>query len=303
MGSTGSSAGGASGDDMVALGGAGEGGASRAALGGALSAAGAGTGGQTVGCDQPPQIVFVVSRAGTMFAGERPPWYDIRDASLSAFEKVQAPAELGFLAVSGAHDMCPILHEVAPAASSHGAIATMYEALVEQPVKGESPFMYALDRAGELLDGAGKKYIVFVLNGEADFCSDGFPGCPADSTIAHIQKLHRAGITTLVAAAPEPFPQDEQRTKAYEAALKGYANAGAGLPVESHEESKTLDDMCANAIAWQDELAASGDPERTTLADYAETGGNATYVNLDPRDVTGMTKALGSLLEGIASCD
>jgi hypothetical protein len=247
--------------------------------------------------------MFVVSRAGTMFAGEPPPWYSIREASLSALEKVQPPAELGFLAVSGAYDMCPILHEIAPAASSHRAIATMYEALQEEPLKGESPFMLGLDRAGELLSGAGKKYIVFVLNGEADFCSDGFPGCPADSTIAHIQKLHRAGITTLVAAAPGPFVQDEQRTKAYEAALKGYANAGAGLPVQSHEESMMLEDMCANATAWQDELAASGDPERTTLADYAETGGDATYVNLDPLDIAGMTDALGSLLEGIASCD
>jgi hypothetical protein len=250
--------------------------------------------------------MFVVSRAGSMFLGEPTPWDALRDASLAALKQVEPSAELGFLAVTGETGACPVLEEVAPAPSAYSAIAAKYEALAA-PQKGESPFMYGLHRAGELLTGAGKKYIVFVLNGEADYCSDGFPGCPADSVIAQIQKLHSAGVTTLIASAPGLLVAGEERVAAYEAALQGYANAGAGLPVKSHTDPATLNLMCTSSIdsggaAWREELDASGKPADATLADYAQTGGDAPYVRLEAGAVTDWTSALSTLLEGIATC-
>jgi hypothetical protein len=252
--------------------------------------------------------MFVVSRSGAMFSGAPAPWDPIRDAALAALKKVDALAELGFLAATGeAPNACPTLAEVAPAPSNYREIETLYGALASH-AKGESPFMYGLDRAGELLTAAGKKYIVFVLNGEADYCSDGLPACPTDSVIAHIQKLNGAGVSTLIAAAPASLGMDEERAAAYEAALQGYANAGAGLPTKSHDDPMAVNLMCstvldAGAVAWRDELEASGKPDTATLADYSETGGDAAYVRLDPSDINGTTDALSTLLESIATCD
>jgi hypothetical protein len=269
---------------------------------------GADGGGGGTGACEPAQILFVVSRSGAMFSGVPAPWDPIREASLAALKKVDALAELGFLAVTGeAPNACPTLEEVAPAPSSYRPIETLYGALAS-PVKGESPFMYGLDRAAELLTGAGKKYIVFVLNGEADYCSDGLPACPTDSVIARIQKLEEAGISTFIAAAPAPLAIGEERIAAYETALQGYANAGAGLPTESHDDPMLVNQMCSTtpdsgAVAWRDELEASGKPATATLADYSETGGDAAYVSLDPSDISGMTNALSTLLESIATCE
>lgn len=252
--------------------------------------------------------MLVVSRAGTMFDGDLKPWVLIREALLSALERVEASAELGFLAVTGAHEACPVLVEVAPAASNYTAIASTYNALEDLLPKGESPFMYGFDRAAELLTGPGKKYVVFVLNGEADYCSDGSPACPTDSVIARIQKLHAAGITTLIASAPAPFAIDEQRLAAYESAIQGYANAGAGLPTTSHDDPNTLNIMCsaasdAGAEAWRAELESSGKPDTATLAAYAAVAGDASHVRLDLQSVSDLSSAFRTLLEGIARCD
>jgi hypothetical protein len=289
----------------TAAGGAGLGGTTDVTEGGVFSAAG---GGGADSCAQ-PQIMYVISRAGTMFLGEPAPWVAIQEASLAALKSVEGSAELGFLAVTGEADLCPVLEEVAPAPSSYQAIASKYSALAA-PQKGESPFMQGLRRAGELLNGAAEKYIVFVLNGEADFCSDGFPGCATDSVVAAIQELHAAGITTLVVSAPAPLVAGEERVAAYEAALQGYANAGVGLPVESHTEPTTLNIMCAASIdsggmAWRAELDASGKPDDATLAVYSEAADDAPYLRLEDVTVTGvegLTNALSTLLEGIAIC-
>ncbi|HEY6078171.1 MAG TPA: hypothetical protein VIW29_05175, partial [Polyangiaceae bacterium] len=145
---------------------------------------------------------------------------------------------------------------------------------------------------------------------EADFCSDGFPGCAADSVVATIQELHAAGITTLIVSAPALLLAGEERVAAYEAALQGYANAGVGLPVESHTEPTTLNIICAASIdsggmAWRAELDASGKPDDATLADYSDAAADAPYLRLEEvtaTGVTGLTTALGTLLEGIATC-
>jgi hypothetical protein len=267
---------------------------------------GDGAGGETGTC-VPAQIMFVVSRSGAMFLGVPAAWDTVREASLAALKKVNARAELGFLAVTGEANACPTLTEVAPAPSNYEQIEDMYGSLAS-PLKGESPFMYGLDRAGELFTGAGKKHIVFVLNGEADYCSDGLPACPTDSVIAHIQKLNQLGISTSIASAPALLAAGEERVAAYEAALDGYANAGAGLPTKSHDDPTLLNQMCssasdAGAVAWRDELDASGKSATATLADYSETGGDAAHVDLDPADLGAMTDAFSSLLESLATCD
>jgi hypothetical protein len=303
-GSAGREAGGAASADAAGAAGSAAGNDSTSPEGGA---GGLGAGGQAGTCE-PAQIMFVVSRSGAMFGGVPAPWDPIREAALAALKTVDGVAELGFLAVTGQvqANICPLLDEVAPGPARYPQIKSLYNSLAA-PVKGESPFMYGLDRAGELFTGAGKKYIVFVLNGEADYCTDGLPACPTDSVIAHLQALNDAGVTTLVAAAP-PLLMDEPRTAAYESALQGYANAGVGLPTTSHDDPILLNQMCSSsldsgAVAWREELEASGKPDSGTLADYSETSGDAPYISLDPSDLSGMTDALTSLLESIATCD
>ncbi len=65
--------------------------------------------------------------------------------------------------------------------------------------------MLALARAKELLQAGptGPRFVILVVDGNPDYCNDGDNLCPVDSTVARIQLLKAAGITTLVAGAAQ----------------------------------------------------------------------------------------------------
>jgi hypothetical protein len=71
----------------------------------------------------------------------------------------------------------------------------------------------------------GEKFILFVTDGQPDFCDDGNELCPPDSVVGELQTLATGGIHTLVFGISSPL------TTISDAVLQGFANAGASQPV------------------------------------------------------------------------
>jgi hypothetical protein len=247
--------------------------------------------------------MLLVDRSGTMFEGGAA-WYPVRDAALPAIQAWETRENIGLLAMTGENSSCPILSEVAPALGNHAAIAQEYGSLA-RPTKGESPFMLALDRAGELLrDARGDRFVIFVIDGQPDYCDDGNDLCSIDSVISHLQKLKASGITTLVAGLPIYAGADTAR---YAAALESYANAGAGEPVAAvGVGSVDIYNQCNGGSvlppSWKAEHAASGKPPLQPLATYAAMPGNETYTALEPTDPAGLSDDFQALFARTQSC-
>ena len=71
----------------------------------------------------------------------------------------------------------------------------------------------------------GDKYVLFVTDGEPDFCDNGDAKCAVDAVVAGVQKLASAGIHTIVFG----LKIVHQSTISGET-LQAVANAGASLP-------------------------------------------------------------------------
>ncbi len=266
-----------------------------------------GTGGTSVGCETAQlsfaplesNVMILVDGSGTMFAGTGPTvWERVRDALLPSIDAVDAQQSIGFLAMSAELNACPAFQEVAPTKNNFAAISSKYSAITK-PVKGESPFPLALDRAAQLLDGkAGSKHIVFVIDGEPDYCNDGQPDCAIDSTVWRLQKLRAAGVTTHVAALPFPPVLPD-----VSASRQSYANAGAGLPVSSFGGAESLVYYSCGAIPkWVEDHTATGKGAETLAGTYSATPGAAPFSALDPNDAPALKLALQQLLAKTRSC-
>jgi hypothetical protein len=274
---------------------------------------GQGGSGEIVGCageglawqPQRSNVMLLMDRSGTMFDANSLPWIPVRDAVLPVIDANDGAQSIGFMAMSGEYNQCPLLDEVAPAASNYPAIAAKYSAL-GKPTKGESPFMLALDRAQDLLAAApeGPRFVILVIDGHPDYCNDGDDLCPIDSVVAHIQKLHAAGITTLVAGLPIYQGAD---TAVYSAALQSYANAGVGAPVASVGDTVAniyfrCNGGSATPPSWKAEFVASGKPAQQALGSYSANAGTAAYTTLTPANTASLSTAFNALFAQTASC-
>jgi hypothetical protein len=249
--------------------------------------------------------MFLIDRSGTMFDQSSQPWVPVRDAALPVIDSYDAALNIGFIAMTGEYASCPLLDEVGPATSNYAPIAAKYTALAK-PAKGESPFMLALTRAQELLDGApdGEAYVIMVVDGEPDFCNDGNDVCPIDSVVARIQTLKAAGITTLVAGLPIYLGAD---AALYAAALQSYANAGAGLPAASVGDTATniyyqCNQGSTTPPSWKAEFDASGKPAMQALGTYSANPGSAPVTVLNPTDAASLTASFTQLFGRTQSC-
>jgi hypothetical protein len=325
-GSAGSSgSGGSGGTVVVEMGGASEGGSGEplgggGAMGGdgngssTTGEAGQGGSGEPVGCGgkalawqaQKSNVMLLMDRSGTMFDLNSQPWAGVRDAVLPVIDANDGSENIGFMAMSGESAMCPLLDEVAPAAANYAAIASKYNALTK-PAKGESPFMMALDRAQQLLAAApeGPRFVILVIDGHPDYCNDGDDLCPVDSVVSHLQKLHTAGITTLVAGLPIFQGAD---TAVYAAALQSYANAGIGAAVASVGDTVAnvyfrCNSGSATPPSWKAEFVASGKPAQQALGSYSASPGTAPYTTLTPAaGAQSLTSAFTGLFAQAQSC-
>lgn len=264
-----------------------------------------------------PTVFLLVDQSGSMFTCRSNPgatsacanhtdtsWYPLRDGVLEVVGQLGKQVRFGFGAFTGemGDAQCPKLDPVAPALDNFAAISTQYQALTA-PRKGETPTKNALVSVGTLLaaDAApGEKFILFVTDGQPDYCDDGNALCPPDSVVGELQTLSKAGIKTLVFGISSPL------TTISDASLAAFANAGAGEPVAPIVQNLgTIYDNCAHVAPWAADLATAGKTAMAgqTVGDYSAAGGGRAQVyKPDVTNQQALVEAISAALSGVKSC-
>lgn len=262
-----------------------------------------------------PSIFVLVDRSGSMF--DSMAWEPLKAGVLSVVQQLQGQVRFGFSAFSGQGNggTCPIFSATAPALNNYDAISAAYAPLgkLENP-KGETPVGLALPLVEASLESPGNdgdKYILFVTDGEPDFCDDGSAVCPVDSTISHLQMLKAKGITTIV------FGLKSTLSDISDATLQAFANAGAGQPVAlpfgtQAATGVSVCDSCAPVAGWmadwattgrtQDCRSAAATPATQTLGTYSATDGTAAVYRPNANDQAALAQQIASVVQGLKSC-
>ncbi len=283
-----------------------------------------------------PLVFVLVDRSGSMFTTINSPdggasneWDPLRAATLAVIQGLQSQVAFGFTAYTGINPnttpgMCPILQPqpaMLPIALGNGsAIAAAYPpASAAQPTfKAETPAQKSLEVVGQTLQQAtlagdaggggqpGGKYILFVTDGETDFCDDGNPVCPADAVVAELEKLHGQGIQTLVLGV------GSNQSNISVPVLQSFANAGAGVtplaPPSSAQGMPLLPgdiyNQCNSVAGWSQLWSAAGLSAGQALGTYASAAPaqNATVYSPNATDVTDLTNQIAAALNTVKSC-
>jgi hypothetical protein len=286
-----------------------------------------------------PLVYVLVDRSGSMFqqvtgsdGGQTDEWDPLRTATLAVIQGLQAQVAFGFSSYTGINpgttpNMCPILTPVPVAVNNYSAINTVYAPLGQPAFKAETPAEMALEQVGTLLTQAsaqlaaqaaagtlmvnggvaqpGAQYILFVTDGETDFCDDGDAVCPADAVTAELQRLSTQGVTTLVLGIAS------NQSNISTPALQAFANAGAGLPALAPPNGAQgaplaptdIYNQCNGVTGWHTLFTAAGLQMNQALGTYAPTTTtNAAVFSPSATDVTDLTTQIGSALAGVKSC-
>jgi hypothetical protein len=291
-----------------------------------------------------PTVFVLVDRSSSMFdanAQGTNAWTPLRSGVLQVISELQSDVYFGFSAFSGdgsglggnnasgmgpssagAQDHCPDMTIQKPALNNQPAIASLYGSLDRSPYKN-TPTAAALQRAAETLwaDGIeGDKYILFVTDGEPDYCDDGNALCPPDSVVGKLQKLalgldkdgmQRTPVKTLVFGVNSPL------TTISPEVLQAFANAGAGQPVapvrpnaSQAYDPNAIYDQCNGVQGWKADFAATGKlaVRGQTVGDYVDpadplaVAGTTTVYRPDPNDQAALVEQIHEALAGIKSC-
>ena len=145
-----------------------------------------------------PTVYVVVDRSGSMFdclstTNPEPScptpsdtsWSKLKDATETVISALDTQVRFGFAAFMGtnpsAGGTCPIISKVAPKLGNSTDIKTLYESLPFPPnstqsgVKFETPASETITMIGTELSQdttPGDKYILFVTDGQPDYCDD-----------------------------------------------------------------------------------------------------------------------------------
>jgi hypothetical protein len=231
-------------------------------------------------------------------------WYPLRDGVLQVVQQLGAQVRFGFAAFTGevGDAVCPQLSPVAPALDNSTAIAAKYNALLP-PRKGETPTRNALASVGTLLmadQAPGEKFILFVTDGQPDYCDDGNPLCPPDSVVGELQTLAKAGLRTLVFGISSPL------TTISDAVLLAFANAGASQPVVAPSaDLNAFFDQCNGVAGWNADFTQTGKQavRGNTIGTYTPGGGGtATVYKPDITNQAALVNAISAALSGVKSC-
>jgi hypothetical protein len=251
-----------------------------------------------------PTVFVLVDRSGSMFtaaAGGVAPWEPLKMGALQVIQELQAEVAFGWGAFTGlAGVTCPDFKSVAPALNNYTAIDGVYGTMEATGYKSETPVGEALPLAQALLASSpvdGDKYILFVTDGEPDFCDDGDANCPIDDVVYHLQSLKTQGISTIIFGL--------QNGGVPVGTLQAFANAGAGQPVATTTFADTTQNIfyaCQGVTGWKADATAAGQTGMNLLGTYAATGGMAKYYQPDPSDQDALTTQLRSVLAGVKSC-
>ena len=255
-----------------------------------------------------PTVYVLVDRSGSMFtkpATGTAAWEPLKAGVLKVIQQVQKDVRFGFGAFTGEiGQTCPMFDKVEAKFDNYEPIATLYNSL-KAPTKGETPTMKVLQQVGEILKKDttdGPKTILFVTDGEPDYCDDGNATCPVDSVVNRLQELNKAGINTVVFGLVSPV------ATVSEATLQAFANAGAGEPVQAlvsgkpATQAKDIYDQCNGVTAWKEEATAAGRAMLEPLGTYAATSGAAHVFKPDPTQQDQLAKDLIAAVSTAKSC-
>jgi hypothetical protein len=319
------------------------GGSSMRGTGGDVGLTGAGGNPDAAACQQKdimftptnPTVYLLVDRSGSMFhcltgaTGDavcsdpnNTSWTNLRKAIEGVLPTLDSQVRFGFTTVWGTNPMgggmCPSLQgmltdDVPPALNNAAAIAAKYDALPFPPnstqpgVKFESPASESLDNVTKALladTTQGSKYIIFITDGQPDYCDDSNSLCAPDSVVWKLQAAYQAGIKTIVMGIQTPL------FDLAPGVLQDWANAGAGEPtmppVRANGTSFDFYDQCGQNIVtgWTADLTASGQtPMRgDTLGMYSTMSGPTMPYQPNAADESALSAALASALSGVRSC-
>jgi hypothetical protein len=281
-----------------------------------------------------PTVYLLVDRSGSMFHcldstnpvcdnQKNSSWYTLKTAIESVIKPLDSQVRFGFTTIwgtnpAGAGGMCPALQgtltdSVAPALNNAAAITAKYDGLPWPTASGssspgmkfESPASESIGNVAKALmaDAApGPKYIIFLTDGEPDYCDDSLAICAIDSVVYHLQVAQMAGINTIV------FGVLTTQFNLPASTLQAYANAGAGeptlAPVGTGQDVNAFYDQCSGNAGWLADLTASGKPKArgTSLGTYATTMGPTKPYQPNAADQTQLTTQLSAALAGVKSC-
>lgn len=257
-----------------------------------------------------PTVFVLVDRSGSVF--DSMVWAPLRTGVLGVIQSTQAEIRYGFAAFAGlAGQICPdFVPAPTIALNNYDAIAQLYNSLDRTSyAKAETPTTLALRQAQSLLvadNSPGDKYILFVTDGEPDFCDDSNHICAVDSVVHELQALKQAGTTTFV------FGLKSVASDISLESLQAFANAGAGQPVLAPIMQMpgplNIYYQCNGLAPWVTDLTTAGKTTAmmTSIGNYSATGGTATLYNPDlTNPQTGqaaLVNQLTSVISGVKSC-
>ena len=276
-----------------------------------------------------PTVFLLVDRSATMFDQISPnvtAWSALRTGALEVMRELEASVNFGFGAFSGQNmgpNMCLLdVPGVPPALGNYDEIAQVYGPL-DRPTNTaskETPTALALARAAEQLwadTTDSDKYILFVTDGEPDFCDDGNALCPPDAVVGVLQNL-AAGIDSQGGARPPiqtlVFGITAPTAPIRDPVLQNFANAGAGQPVApllpnpgQAYDPNALYDQCNGVPGWATAFAATGKlaVRGESIGTYTTDptlAGTAPVYRPDPNDQAALTEQIRTALAGVKSC-
>jgi hypothetical protein len=282
-----------------------------------------------------PTVYLLVDRSGSMFhclTGDtgsavcaqpaNTAWSNLKEAVRSVVGTLDAEVRFGFATIWGTDPtqggMCPstmnppmTTDNVAPALNNAAAIMTKYDSLAfppnstQQGVKFESPTSESIAVVSGVLRNdttPGDKFIIFITDGQPDYCDDSNGLCAPDSVVAQLQAAKTAGVSTVVLGL---------QTSLFDLGtgiLQAYANAGAGeatvAPLRAGLDTFAFYDQCNGVTGWHNDLVALAKPNArgTTLGTYSATAGMTRPYMPSAADQTMLVTQLSAALSGVKSC-
>jgi len=250
-------------------------------------------------------------------------WYTLKTAIESVIKTLDSQVRLGFTTVwgtnpAGSGGMCPSLQgtltdNVAPALNNAATISAKYDGLPWPTASGssspgmkfESPASESIANVAAALmkdTAPGPKYIIFLTDGQPDYCDDALAICAIDSVVYHLQSASMAGVKTIV------FGIQTTQLDLPAGTLQAFANAGANeptiAPVSSTQDVNAFYDQCNGVGGWLADLTASAKPKArgTSLGTYSPTMGPTKPYQPSASDESMLATQLSAALAGVKSC-
>ena len=265
-----------------------------------------------------PTVFVLVDRSGSMFTPDNKTqvasWDPLKAGVLAVVKQLEGQVRFGFGAFTGQQAQgstpakCPIFDSIAPALNNASAISNVYPVGSVPGATGETPVIQVLPLVEGLLNQPGNdgdKYVLFVTDGEPDFCDNGDSKCAMDAVIGGVQKLAAEGIHTLVFGIGSSIIADSG------AFLQALANAGASLlpptPFGATTKEQDVCYACKGIQPWLAQWPTGKAPDcsmagQQTLGAYGSVATNAPVYHPDPADQNALTAQIASVVSGIKSC-